>query len=163
MRAEIPTSHPGLVLRVLEVPDAQALFELLDENRDHLSQLGDDTAGKYPTYESVVNSIVANAQPQRRRYGIWKDDVFVGTINLTLEPLHERGWIGYWIGRQFAGQGYASIATDALCAYAVKQLGVRKFSAHTHVKNTASQRTLVRSNFAHVARSHDFLVFSRSL
>ncbi len=54
---EIASSDGEVVLRQFTLEDAEEIFKLIDGNREHLSQFGDDTAGKYPTLDSVRESL----------------------------------------------------------------------------------------------------------
>jgi hypothetical protein len=74
-------------LREFEEGDAEEIFALIDRNREHLSQNGDTTAGKYPTFESVLESITYPVDPVKIRLGIWDDGVFVGSVNVNYQPL----------------------------------------------------------------------------
>ena len=72
-----------IVLKQYIADDAHAIFQLINNSRDHLSQYGDTTAEKYLTVELVFESIIKPKNPQRLRPGIWDDNALVGGINLT--------------------------------------------------------------------------------
>ena len=79
----ISTIEAGLVLRTYTPEDAETVFALIDRNRQHLSQHGDETAKKYPDLASFLQSITHPANPNKIRLGIWKGETPVGSINLT--------------------------------------------------------------------------------
>ena len=60
--------------------------------------------------------------------------------------------IGYWLGRQFWGQGYASEAATALAAYAA-ELGRGPVVAHHYADNPASGRVLQKAGFAYTGQT----------
>ena len=155
----IKTSRDGLVLKQLMPDDASAYFELLDEDREHLSQHNDKTAKKYP-YEAIVrDSIMSPSNPYKMRFGIWDGDTFVGMVGL--KPLGNRiGETGGWTGKRFCRMGYATVTRRALATFAIKKLGYRRIVAETHPKNTESQEMLIKVGFKLVERrddSHHFI------
>ncbi len=68
--------------------------------------------------------------------------------------LHEIDWavprfeIGYWVGRRYENQGYATEAVKAISEFAVKQLGARRLQIHTDDRNERSWRLAERCGFA---------------
>ena len=76
----------------------------------------------------------------------------VGHISVK-DVNEERGEaeIGYWIGRPFWGQGYASEAVRLVVAFAFEDLGLRRLYAHVLAHNPASGRVLEKAGFGPVA------------
>ncbi len=144
-RIEIP-GPAGITLRQLYVEDAEAYFGLIDYDRAHLSQFNDETAEKYPSFLAVANSLVNPQNPARLRFGIWDGEVMVGSINLTPKD-NRTAEIGYWVGKQHTGHGYASEAVKALSKYAFDQTEADLLFANVAVGNQASKRTLEKAGF----------------
>ena len=128
------------------VNDAEPLFALIDSNREHLSQFGDNASAKYPTPTSVFQSIVAPRHPKRLRFGIWLEGVLAGSINLTPDSPTAAS-VGYWVGRQYTRRGIASGALQAMMQYATAEKGYKTLTADTHKDNFVSQRVLYRAGF----------------
>lgn len=140
------TKTSGITLRRFEACDCDTLFKLIDSNREHLSQRNDQTAQKYPDLQSVLASVTNPSNPAKLRFGIWRGDCLVGTVNLT--PLSQKkAEIGYWVGREYNGQGFATTATLALVHYAFEKLGFRRIVATVNPENLASQAVLKRAGF----------------
>lgn len=134
-----------LKLRRLQKADSPALFELIDKNREHLNQHGDDTAEKYPDLESVQRRS-AEQNTGEYRYGIWMSDTLVGFIKLT--ELDETSTeIGYWLGSEYQGRGFMSDAVEELTAYAIDGLGYEEVVAKVEENNNKSQLVLIRAGF----------------
>lgn len=133
------------MLRQFAPEDVSPLFALIDQNREHLSQHGDDTAAKYPTYGSVAQSISNPKKPEKLRLGVWDDETLVGTVNLT--PADGEAEIGYWIGRQFAGNRYAVVAAKALAEYAKRPSEYKRIFAKVKKGNVPSIRSLAGAGF----------------
>ncbi len=75
------------------------------------------------------------------------DRVAVGTIGITIEPEHERAELGYIIGREHWGNGYATEACTLVIAYAFDTLGLHKVTAAWFTDNPASGRVLEKLGF----------------
>ena len=146
---EIVSSETGISLRQLTPDDARVAFDLIDRNREHLSQFGDVTARNYVTYDQMLNSIILPRNPFRLRFGIRNaEGIYVGSINVTpTVENREVGEIGYYIGREFEGQGYTTSAVDALTDYAFENLGYQELFGSVVDGNTGSVRVLQKAGF----------------
>lgn len=145
---EILIGSTGIRLKQFTHSDSQAIFELIDRNREHLSQFGDTTAEKYKTVESVEESISNPKNPNRLRFGIWDNGVLVGSVNLTPEEDDKtKGEIGYYLGAEFKGKGYMIKAVTTLTEFAFKNLGYKEIYGIVHLENFASQQVLKKSGF----------------
>ena len=148
----LETDLPELTLRRLVAEDAVPYFDAIESNRDHLSQFGDMTASKYPTLETVSDSIVEypdldvdSDNNPRTRMGIWSDEQFVGFIKLTTTPIGAE--VGYWMDSAFTGMGYATHAVRALTSFA-KQYHPHVY-ATAHAENGASRRVLQKAGYGY--------------
>lgn len=66
----------------------------------------------------------------------------IGTINVVISKAHERGELGYWIGKRFWGQGYCTEAARALVDCCFDRLGLNRVFAHHLEGNPASGRVM---------------------
>ena len=73
----------------------------------------------------------------------------VGAIGLA--PMHDGAELGYWIGRDHWGQGYATEASRALLSLA-RTLGHRRVEATHFLDNPASGRVLRKVGFCPTGR-----------
>ncbi|MDB5164016.1 MAG: sle [Candidatus Saccharibacteria bacterium] len=141
---EIPVDE-GIVLREVYPSDSAAMFALIDRNRTHLSQHGDDTAAKYQSPEAMVERN-ANQHDREWRFNIWDGDSNVGFAKLTRiigQPLE----IGYYLGSEFQGRGHATKAVVALTSYATESLRQTKVIAKVAKSNAASLAVLQRAGY----------------
>lgn len=136
----------GIVLKQLVSEDAENYFNLIQYDPDHLRQFDDDTADKYPSVGSVVDSIITPEDPNKLRLGIWHDDTMVGTINLKPTGVAS-GIVGYWVGKEYIGNEYAAKAVRALTDYAFESAGLQSLLATVHIGNYASRKTLQKTGF----------------
>ena len=137
-------------LKQLVAEDAVHYFNLVDKNRGHLSQFGDETAKKYESLEQVSESIINPKNKSRLRFGIWVKDVFVGTINLTLNedtkgnPIAE---IGYLLGECYQGKGYIGKSLARLIQYAFHEMDIQMVYAEVENGNERSVNVLTKAGF----------------
>lgn len=146
----ISTSREGVELRILEEEHAIDYFMAIEANKDHLSQFDDQTAHKYPTLKSVWESIVEPSNPDRLRFGIWDDEQFVGSANIT--PDGSTAEVGYWLDSSFTGNGYATLAATAVAKYAYRIEGIDVVVAEVVEGNEASIKVLERAGFNETKR-----------
>src|SRR5262245_14832205 len=66
----------------------------------------------------------------------------VGSVGLIFHTGHDRGEIGYWIGRPLWGRGYATEAAGAMLNYGFETVGLHKIHAYHYTRNPASGRVL---------------------
>jgi ribosomal-protein-alanine N-acetyltransferase len=73
---------------------------------------------------------------------------FLGTCDLSeIDRRHHRAEVGFMLGREAWGQGYALEAMQAVMAYAAGS-GVRRLLARTHLGNRRSEVLLEKLGFA---------------
>jgi [ribosomal protein S5]-alanine N-acetyltransferase len=149
-RIEI-VGQDGFVLRQLIPDDAQRYFDLIDADRGHFKYGEEITPNKYPTAESVRLSIEDGGK-SKKRFGIWNGDEMVGSINLQ-QNRPGTGEVGYWIGSQYKGHGYAKHATELLAGYAFDELGLQRLTAWVASENLPSVKTLEKVGFRRMTNS----------
>lgn len=147
--SEIRRPGVGVYLTRFTVGDAQEIFDLINASRDHLSQLGDGTAAKYPDVASVLESITHPKNPDKLRFAIRREDgVMVGSINLTPDIKNPaRAEIGYYLGFQHTRQGHMLEAVKLLTDCAFDQLDYREVYGVVNSKNLVSSRVLRRAGY----------------
>lgn len=161
---EILAGSTGMRLKQFAKSDSQAIFELIDRNRSHLSQFGDTTAEKYQNVESVKKSISNPKNPDRLRLGIWDNGVLVGSVNLTPDDDDKtKGEIGYYLGSEFTGKGYMIKAVTTLTEFAFKNLGYKEIYGKVHKDNIGSQKVLLKSGFVENGSVDGDLIFTLKL
>lgn len=75
------------------------------------------------------------------------DDRFVGVCDLSeIDRRHKRGEVGFMLGRDAWGYGYALEAMQAVQAYAGAR-GLRRLVARTHLGNRRSDKLLEKLGF----------------
>jgi ribosomal-protein-alanine N-acetyltransferase len=75
--------------------------------------------------------------------------VLAGSVGLVVNREHERGEIGYWIGVDFWGRGYAAEAAGAVVDYGFGVAGLNRIFASHFAGNAASGRVLQKAGMRH--------------
>lgn len=103
----------------------------------------------FPYTESMAAEWIARHEELRRKnrallYAITLlgEDDLIGSIGLKLDLENRRGEMGYWLGRRYWGNGYASEAAESMLDYAFTVLDLHKVTAHRLARNEASGRIL---------------------
>lgn len=70
------------------------------------------------------------------------DQQLLGAVGLSIKVEHARAEIGYWIGRPYWNQGYATEASAAVVRYGFDALGLNRIFAQHMQRNPASGRVM---------------------
>jgi RimJ/RimL family protein N-acetyltransferase len=84
-----------------------------------------------------------------------QDGMLMGAIGLVVEPADRVAMLGYWLGRQYWGQGYATEASLCVVGWGFTQ-DIVKIAANVFENNTASAIVLTRCGLRRegILRSH---------
>jgi len=83
------------------------------------------------------------------------DDALVGSIGLRLSPPHDRGELGYWVGRPWWGRGYITEAAAAVMKHGFEVLGLNRIEAHHLSRNPASGRVMQKLGMTWEGRARE--------
>jgi len=145
-----PVETTRLVLRRYEDRDVADLVPLATEwdVSRWLPQI------PHPYTVRDARTFIAQAQSlvdERREYQLAitrrDDGALLGTIaiHVASRSIPE---LGYWLGKPFWGQGFASEAARAMVGFARNRLRLSVLMARVFDGNTASERVLVKNGFA---------------
>lgn len=71
-----------------------------------------------------------------------KKQQLIGVIGLDVNTDHDRAVLGYWLGRPFWGQGYATEAAKRLLHYGFKELQLQRICSSHLKRNPKSGQVL---------------------
>lgn len=71
-----------------------------------------------------------------------EDDLLIGAIGLQFDRQNQSAELGYWIGKPYWHQGYATEAARAVLEFAFRELGLNRVEARHMTKNPASGRVM---------------------
>jgi RimJ/RimL family protein N-acetyltransferase len=93
----------------------------------------------YKTHQAVPFAITLNEKK-----------LLVGGISLmNISAEHKRAELGYWIGKPFWNNGYATEASRALLKFGFEELQLNKIHAHHFSRNPASGKILLKIGMSH--------------
>ena len=131
----------GLVVRTYTLDDAQALFDLIDANRDApapVDDLGahDEERGRHARRSSRA----ASTKPVSiEGNGIWVDGELAGGIGLDIDTLSNSGEIGYWLAKPHEGRGIITRACERFFDMAFDELGLHRMELQAAAGNCRSR------------------------
>ena len=73
---------------------------------------------------------------------LMEDGALVGAVGLILDPANDSAELGYWIGREHWGRGFATEAARAVVEWAFETLDLHRIHASHFPRNPASGRVL---------------------
>lgn len=80
-------------------------------------------------------------------FAIWQKEPnrLVGAAGLEVSKENHNAELGYWIGREFWGQGICTEAVKGVIEFGFKELGLHKIHAHHVTRNPASGRVMEKA------------------
>jgi ribosomal-protein-serine acetyltransferase len=135
-----------------QTEDAEALFNLVDANRDHLSPWMPWVC----TTQSVADqlSFVQRCQTQfvdgkGFNGGIYWRGVLVGCVGQNGQPPFSRmSPLGYWLDAAHTGKGIMTRSVRALITHLFDDVGLNRIEMHCATQNKASRAIPERLGFA---------------
>ncbi len=73
------------------------------------------------------------------------DDQLLGAIDIRPKPRFRKAELGYWIGKPYWGQGYATEAVRTIMRYGFETLGLNRIYASHFPENPASGRVMQKA------------------
>ncbi len=157
--AEQPSFRtPRLQLRPLVVSDAPRVEELVSDPEVALTTA--NIPHPYPPGAAVTWIERHRPGPDHGGEIVWAITHaqlgLVGAMGLRVDPHQFRGELGYWIGKPYWGQGFATEAGAALLKYGFQTLGLNRIFAHHMRRNPASGRVMqkLRMRYEGSLRQH---------
>jgi ribosomal-protein-serine acetyltransferase len=140
----------GLVLRSLAAEDAQALYAVMEANREHLAAWMPWAAGQ--TLAGTEVFIRSAIRQERDRDGAQLAVVERGEIcgvvgHHRVDHENATTSVGYWLAADREGRGLMTRAVSALVAFAFDELGMHRIELRAAPGNTRSRALAERLGF----------------
>ena len=135
-----------LQLDTFEPEDATALRHLAGDR-----EIADTTLAIPHPYEMdhalawISNQRRESARGRATNFAIrlYGGSPLIGCAGLRdIDPEHLQAELGFWIGREWWGHGYASEAGAAVVRYGLRSLGLNRICAHHMLRNPAAGKVL---------------------
>lgn len=131
-------------LKLLDLQDAEGLFELTDQSRNYLREWlpwVDATAKLEDSQAFIRQSLQGFADGKSMSAGILVNGELAGIAGYnTLDRANQHAVIGYWLGENFQGKGVMTKVAAALTDYAFKTLHLNRVEIRAAAGNTKSRR-----------------------
>jgi ribosomal-protein-serine acetyltransferase len=147
------------ILRLVCPEDAMELFILTEANRDYLRQwlpwldgtrVVDDTE-KF--IELMMQQYVAG---EGLTALILVDEAIAGVVGYNcIDRINHVGYIGYWLGSNYQGQGLMTNSCRAIIEYGFAAIGLDRIVIACATKNNHSRAIPVRLGFIHEGTIRD--------
>lgn len=136
---------PRLLLRQLSLDDAEPQFEIMKDSAVTRYWGSGTWSELQQSIESIENTIKYFESGDSFKWAIVRkeDGVFLGTASLwNFKFAHRYAEIGYLIGREFWGNGYAPEAMLEVLRFGFETLDLNRIEADTDPRNQNSIRVL---------------------
>jgi len=141
-----------LILRSYTLDDAQELQKLIGDYA-----IADTTARiPHPYTDSMAEEFISrHLKSFEKDRGIHfaithqEQGLFMGGISLKIEKEHERGELGYWIGKPYWNHGYCTEAAKAVVKCGFEMLGLNRISSKHFTRNPPSGRVMRKIGMKH--------------
>ena len=114
----------------------------------------------WPKHQSVEESlnIIKTIYCRPECYAIIKKNMPIGCVELLIHPNGNHWWgegsaeLGYWIGEEYWGRGFAVEASEILIKRAFKKLNIENIYATYRIENIRSKRVLEKLGFKYCSQ-----------
>ncbi|CDR22493.1 GNAT family N-acetyltransferase [Staphylococcus schweitzeri] len=140
-----------ITLKILEVHDTEALFNIVNRSRDSLREWlpwVDATKQPSDTRAFIKRGLLQFADGNGFQCGIWYEGTLAGVIGLhEINHMHRKTSLGYYLDKQYEGQGVMTQAVEALIKYCFEEVGLNRIEISAAVNNEKSQAIPERLGF----------------
>jgi len=155
----------SVFLRAPEARDYQEWAELREASRAFLTPWEPTWPDDDTTRGSFRYKLRRYAEDARDDKGfalfVFREDDGALTGGITLSHLRrgvaQTASMGYWAGKQYAGNGYTTAAVRACIRYAFEDLDLHRIEAACQPENHASRRVLEKAGFTEEGRAAAYL------
>lgn len=163
-RRKVRIETERMVLRLPEHADFNAWSALRAASRDFLTPWEPVWARDHLTRRNFTNRVLWARHSSRRSLAypfvmLSRDGRFLGAI--TLDNIRrgpsDQASLGYWIGADFARQGFMSEAIKAVRQYAFDEIGLSRIEAACLPENLPSRGALEKADFRYEGVAQAYL------
>ncbi len=81
------------------------------------------------------------------RFAIRENEIgkLIGLIGLHIDKTHQKAELGYWLGKDFWGNGYLTETVNAVLKFGFEELSLNKIYATHFLYNPASEKVMQKS------------------
>jgi ribosomal-protein-serine acetyltransferase len=140
-----------LSLKLCHREDAEAIFLLSDNNREHLRTWlpwVDITLSSDDTKKYLEGELEKFEKKTGADFGIWYEGSWIGRAGFhTITMKHEWAEIGYWITKDHEGKGIMTECVQTLINYGFNDLNLHRIQIRCDARNMRSKAIPERLGF----------------
>jgi ribosomal-protein-serine acetyltransferase len=138
-------------LRLPKIEEADALFALVEANREHLRRFL-----FWVDYNRTIESSLAFIRESREKAALGAElhmlidyqGKIVGTCGFhQIDYINLKTELGYWLAKEYEGRGIVHRSCQRLIAFAFETLGLHRLELRSSEQNERSQRIAERLQF----------------
>jgi ribosomal-protein-serine acetyltransferase len=142
-----------IVLKLRNEDDVEKMFELVDNNREHLQPWFpwvDTTLTTDDSREFILKCHEKFIGKKALDLGVWYDGVLVGSMGFhTIKQEHDWAEIGYWVAKEYEGKGIITACTKAIIEYGFNELNLHRIQIRCDSLNLKSKAIPERLGFTY--------------
>lgn len=131
-----------LDMRLIEKRHAQELFDVCDNNREHIKEFLPWLTDSYnlnDSHQFIEASLTQYGNNDGWQASIWHDNQLIGMIGYLFWDFHsQQTEIGYWLAKSVTGQGIMTRCARELTRYAFETLHLNRTVIRCADENTKS-------------------------
>src|SRR5688572_3035047 len=165
--------HDQILLREFKPGDADAVFETVMRNYDHLKRFMHWITPDYSrrsAIEFIEQAQIAREERRSMGFGIFDGDEFIGSIGfVNFDWAAKTTEMGYWISTTHEGKGIVSAACKRLIRFAIGDLDMNRIEIRCSTENLRSAAIPERLGFTREGvlrqavlrdgKLHDFAIY----
>ncbi|PTM59870.1 GNAT family N-acetyltransferase [Desmospora activa] len=137
-----------LSLRLLEKHHANALFQLVDVNRERLQRWFpwvETTREPADSEKFIQGALQGFIDGTSLNCGIWYRKKLAGVVGPhSIREMNNNAEIGYWLGQEAEGNGVITRSCTAIIDYLVEERGINRIEARCVLANDRSRLVMER-------------------
>jgi ribosomal-protein-serine acetyltransferase len=145
------TIDNNISLRTYEAEDARLLFNLINDNRQHLNPWlvwVSSTTKEEHSLQFIQDASEQLRSQQGLALGIFYDNILIGGIGMhNWDHPTKRAQIGYWISKPYEGKSIVHKCLRAFIDYLFTKTGLNKIEIHFVPANTRSAKVAEKLGF----------------
>ena len=141
----------NLSLELLSAKHAEQIFHLVEGNRVHLREWLPwvdhmKTLGQFQQF--ILTSMQRWEAGSEIPFMIMQNDIAIGRVGIYhIDAYNKIGSIGYWLGKDFSGQGLITKVCSILIDYAFEKMNLNRIEIKCGTKNNKSKAIAERLQF----------------
>src|SRR5580704_8432209 len=151
MKPEIVTEMPSVLLRALQVQDADELLLLVKDNHEHLRAWLpwlDDAKTRDDQVKFIQRCSECATKETEFHYAILVGGDIAGMVSFHhIDKRNRSATMGYWLAKSMTGRGIMTAAVKALVTEGFEDLELNRIQARVATSNDPSQAVCERAGF----------------